>query len=57
MSPKAKQDKPRVKKPKPNLYGPNSPSRKKRVTVNPLDEDGEPIGSFYTKNDDNALEN
>jgi len=57
LSTKEKQNKLRVKKPKPNLYGPNSPSRKKKATSNQQDEDNEPMGSFYTRIDNNAWEN
>ena len=55
MRPKAKERKPKAKKPKPNLHGPNSPTPKKRVVY--TEEDEEPIGSFYTKNDDQNSEN
>jgi hypothetical protein len=56
MSTKEKQHKPRAKKSKPNLHGPNSPTPKKRVAYDQVNDD-EPIGSYYIRNDDSALDN
>ncbi len=47
MTTKANQPKPRTKQPKPNLYGPNSPSPKKKVTNSQHNQDEESEDRLY----------
>jgi hypothetical protein len=50
MRTKAKQSKPKAKRPKPNLHGPNSPTPKKKVLY--YDQDDEEPGETLSSKDD-----